>query len=272
MFKATILSDNIPFGDCAAEWGFCAHIDYEGRKYLLDTGSSDLYLKNAKKLGLSIADVDSAVLSHAHCDHSGGYGSFFRENGKAQLYISGACGEDCFFKLGPIRKYIGVPRGLMNARADRVTRVPNELYPIANGVWLVPHLPTDLERVSRKARLYRRVGGRLLPDDFSHEQSLVFETEEGLVVLNSCSHAGLDNIVRDVRHYLPGRSIYMTIGGLHLAGMRRSAVREVAAMIKKQDIARVVTGHCTGSKAFAVLKEELGNRVQQIYVGQTIEV
>lgn len=120
MFRATILVDNIPHGECTAEWGFCVQIDYRGRSYLLDTGSSDLYLTNAKKLGVNIADVDTAVLSHAHYDHSGGYASFFRENQKAQLYVSGNCREDCYFKLGPVRKYVGVPRGLMAGYENRI--------------------------------------------------------------------------------------------------------------------------------------------------------
>ena len=272
MFKATILVDNIPHDDCEAEWGFSVQIDYQGHSYLLDTGSSDLYLTNAGKLGVSIADVDAAVLSHAHCDPSGGYDSFFRETQKATLYVSGDCREDCSFKLGLIRKYVGVPRGLMAGHEKRIIHAPHGLHQLADGVWLVPHLPNRLEIIGRQAHMYRRLDGRIVPDDFSHEQSLVFDTPKGLVLLNSCSHGGLPNIVRDVQHYLPGHAIYMTIGGLHLAGMRKSAVRDIAAAIKTLGIEHVVTGHCTGDKAFKVLHEELGDKVQQTFVGQIIEV
>lgn len=272
MFKATILVDNIAHGGCRAEWGFCVHIRYGGRTYLLDTGSSDLYLANAEKLGIRIGDVDVTVLSHAHYDHSGGYGSFLRENRTAPLVVSPACREDCYFKLGPIRKYVGVPRGLLARGGSRIQPAPNGLYPLAEGVWVVPHLPNGLDEIGRRAHMYRRVEGRIVPDDFSHEQSLVFDTPKGLVVLNSCSHGGLQNIVRDVQHYLPGRPIHMTIGGMHLAGMRPFAVREIARTIDALHIDRVVTGHCTGKRPFAVLREVLGDSVQQTYVGQVIEV
>lgn len=272
MFKVTILTDNIAHGECKAEWGFSAHIHYRGRNYLLDTGSSALFAKNAAAVGLRLNDVDAAILSHAHVDHSGGFAAFFQKNVRAQLYVSCNCAEDCYFKLGPIRKYVGVPRGLMAGNFERIVRVPDELYQIAEGVWLVPHVRNRLEDIGKRAHLYRRAGRKIVPDDFSHEQSLVFETEKGLIVLNSCSHGGLDNIARDVRHYLPGKKIYMTIGGLHLAGMRKDAVREIAGKIRALDIERVITGHCTGNKAYAVLREELGDRVTQTYTGMVIEV
>ena len=272
MFCATILVDNIPHDDCGAEWGFSVQISFQGQSYLLDAGSSDLYLTNAQRLNVRIADVDAAVLSHAHFDHSGGFPSFFRENSKAKLFVSESCREDCCFRLGPICKYVGLPRGLMTAHAGRIVRVPDELYAMAEGVWLVPHLPNHLENIGRRAHMYRRLDGHVVPDDFSHEQSLVFETGKGLVVLNSCSHGGLPNIVRDVQYFLPGRSIYMTIGGLHLAGMRKRDVRRVAREIRELGIPHVVTGHCTGDSAFRVMRSELGDSVRQTYVGQTIEI
>lgn len=272
MFKATILVDNIAHGGCKAEWGFSVHICYGGRTYLLDTGSTALYLENAKKLGVSIAEVDTAVLSHAHCDHAGGFPSFFRENGRASLFVSPCCQEDCYFKLGPIRKYVGVPRGMLSSNRSRITAAENGTQALAEGVWLIQHLPAGLEAIGKRAHMYRKAEGCIVPDDFSHEQSLVFETDKGLVVLNSCSHAGLDSIVRDVQHALPGKPIYMTIGGMHLAAMRPAAVRRIAQTIRTLDIAHVVTGHCTGKRAFAILREELGDTVQQTCVGQVIEV
>ena len=50
--KATVLSDNIACGNIGGEWGLCIYIEYQGKKILLDTGSSDLFLKNAEKLGI----------------------------------------------------------------------------------------------------------------------------------------------------------------------------------------------------------------------------
>ena len=77
---ATVLSDNIPQGQLKGEWGLSIYIEYEGRNILLDTGASDLFAENARQLGKSIRDVDFAVLSHGHYDHSQSMSTFFQLN------------------------------------------------------------------------------------------------------------------------------------------------------------------------------------------------
>lgn len=57
--KATVLVDNIAANGLAGEWGLSIYIGYRDKRILLDTGASDLFLKNAGKMGLSIEDVDS---------------------------------------------------------------------------------------------------------------------------------------------------------------------------------------------------------------------
>ena len=50
-------------------------------------GASELFLQNAKKLGVNIADVDFLVVSHGHYDHGGGLKTFFEENTKAEVFL-----------------------------------------------------------------------------------------------------------------------------------------------------------------------------------------
>ena len=107
-------------------------------------------------------------------------------------------------------------------------------------------------------------------DDFSHEQSLVFETEKGLVIFNSCSHGGADNIIREVQLAYPEQKLYAMIGGFHLYKATPEEVAALAERIKATGIQRVVTGHCTGEPAYAILKEKLGDMVQQMYAGFTL--
>lgn len=269
MLNALILIDNIAETGCISEWGFCVLIEYGGKKYLLDTGASDKYLQNVEKLGVELSEVDAAILSHAHFDHSGGYRSFFERNKKAKLYLSSACAESCCFKLGPIRKYIGIPKALLSEYPERLEPVDGFMQ-LDEGVWLVPHLKNRLEQIGRKNHLYRREGKKLVPDDFDHEQSLVFETEQGLAVFNSCSHGGLPNILKDIEHYLPGKHVCMTVGGLHLSKLPKAEVRYIAETIKSLGIKKVVTGHCTGDKAFEILREVLGDAAVQTKVGMSV--
>ena len=64
--------------------------------------------------------------------------------------------------------------------------------------------------------MYLKEKRRWRPDSFSHEQSLVFDTPDGLVIFNSCSHGGADTIIREVTTTFPDKKVKALIGGFHL--------------------------------------------------------
>lgn len=267
----TVLSDNIGFGKFKGEWGLSFHIVFRGKHFLLDTGGSDLFLANADALGIDISDVDYAILSHAHYDHSLGMETFFRVNSSACFYISPNARENCYGGIRPFGKYIGLPKGLISAYGDRIQRSEG-VCEIDKDVFIVPHSTEGLSKIGRKSHLYVRQGLRYIPDDFSHEQSLVFRTEDGLVVLNSCSHSGADIVVEEVAKSFPGERVKAYLGGLHLFRMSDSEVMQKAAKISEAGIGRIITGHCTGEKAFALLKSYLGDSIEQFHCGMVIQI
>ena len=108
--RATVLTDNIADRELQGEWGLSIYIEYQNRNILLDTGASDLFLKNAKKLSRKIEDVDYAVLSHAHYDHADGIDAFFGKNKKAKFYLREGSAENCYGKKWILRRYIGLPK------------------------------------------------------------------------------------------------------------------------------------------------------------------
>lgn len=280
--KGTVLVDNIKGCGLNSEWGLCVYIEYEDKVVLLDTGASDLFVRNAKKLGLDLEKVDFAVLSHAHFDHADGMRPFFEINKKAPFYLQKGTEENCYEKIWLYRKYIGIPRGILREAGERI-RFTEGKFQICPGVWLLPHTTPGLEAVGRRNHMYLRSsenggeetdrGGRKWrPDDFSHEQSLVFETVDGLVIFNSCSHGGADNIINEVKAAFPGEKIKAIIGGFHLFTRREEEVRELARSIRATGIQQVYTGHCTGDRAYAVLSDELGDMIHQLSCGLVIEL
>ena len=64
--------------------------------------------------------------------------------------------------------------------------------------------------------MYRKIGEEYVPDDFAHEQSLVFKTPKGLILLNSCSHGGIVNIVKRSANGTGESKVYAVIGGFHM--------------------------------------------------------
>lgn len=268
--KATVLVDNMGTDALKGEWGLCIYIEYGEKKILLDAGSSGLFAENAKKLGLSLEDIDYGVLSHAHYDHGNGMVPFFRLNDRAKFYLQDACGENCYSQKWIFRKYIGLPRGILHEYRDRIVLVAGDCT-IADGIWLVPHKTPGLSKVGEREKMYLKGSRGWRPDDFSHEQSLVFDTPKGLVIFNSCSHGGADRIITEVLSTFPDKRAFALIGGFHLFHKSGEEVRAFAKRVSDTGIEAIYTGHCTGNSAYGILREVLGERARQFKVGFVME-
>ena len=68
-----VLSENTAASDeFGCEHGLSLYVETGKHRLLFDTGASDLFAKNAARLGVELSAVDTAVLSHGHYDHGGG--------------------------------------------------------------------------------------------------------------------------------------------------------------------------------------------------------
>ena len=266
----TVIVDNIADGGLKGEWGLSIMAEYGEKKILLDTGASELFAENLKMLGFEIADIDFAVLSHAHYDHSNGMRRFFADNQKAKFYLRESARENCFFKKLFLKKYIGIPKRILADYPDRIELVSGD-YQLCEGVYLIPHKTLHLDVIGKREMMYRRTENGWQPDDFSHEQSLVLDTEKGLVILNSCSHGGAVNIIREISSTFPDKRIHTLIGGFHLFNKPESEIRLLAQEIEQTGIDLVCTGHCTKDRAYRIMKQQLGDKLKQFKVGLVME-
>ncbi|MBU0462710.1 MAG: MBL fold metallo-hydrolase, partial [Proteobacteria bacterium] len=72
--QLTVLVDNNTIIDryFLAEPGLSFLIEDENVSVLFDTGYSDIFIKNAQKMGKNLAHLDYIVFSHSHLDHTWG--------------------------------------------------------------------------------------------------------------------------------------------------------------------------------------------------------
>ena len=262
----TIIVDNKADDALLGEWGLSVLAEYEGKKILLDAGASSLAVDNMQKLGTVIEDIDFAVLSHAHYDHANGMPAFLEKNKKAKLYMRESANEDCYARKFLFRKYIGIRKNMLADYSDRIQKVSGD-YKVTEGVYLIPHKTDGLDRIGKREMMCRKTPGGWILDDFAHEQSLVLDTDKGLVILNSCSHGGVYNIINEVKSTFPDKRVYGLIGGFHLFNKTDAEIYEVVKKIRETKIEYICTGHCTKDKAFSILKEELGDMVNQMHTG-----
>lgn len=269
--KCKILIDNTPFGQYCAEWGLAVYIEYNGKKLLLDTGASLLFAENAEKMGVDLSEIDFGILSHAHFDHSDGMDAFFARNQKAKFHLRAGCGENCYDRKESGMEYIGVRRGLLGDYPERIVYVDGD-FELMPGVWLIPHKTPNLDEIGKRIHMFTLEDGAFVPERFAHEQSLVIETSKGLVIFNSCSHGGADNIITEVAATFPGKRLYALIGGFHLFRSTAQEVEALARRMAETGIERIVTGHCTGDAAAAILREHFGDRMLEMYSGLEFEI
>lgn len=277
--KVTVLIENTaPEGsELYVEAGLSLYIEDQGKKILLDAGSSGHFADNAKTLGIDLSNVEVGVLSHGHFDHADGLRRFFSLNDRVTvLHRPGADGPH--FSLGGENpRFIGIHRELWEKEATRFASVEG-IVPLMEGVWLLPDGDCDPEFVGQAKDLVYKVGeDAFIPDDFRHEQSLVFETERGLAVFNACSHSGIVNIVRGVQTMLPGKPVYAVVGGFHMFGKKTANgmncsegyVYRVADALKELGVEEIYTGHCTGLEALALLQARFGAGCHALTTGLT---
>jgi len=281
--RVTTLIENRPSAtdsQLVAEWGLSFHIAFNIHNILFDTGSSGSFVKNAEHLSVNVEAVDTAILSHHHFDHGGGLRRFFEANSTASVHLGEAPNGECFIRPLPfIKKYVGLEKALMTDYPDRFKTIskPTEILP---DVFVFPHISGNFPRPAGNKRLFVRRDGKLTLDDFAHEIVMAIKENNQLVIFTGCSHNGILNMVDTVAREFKGIPVKAVVGGLHLvasppfnfiAGSKRE-VEELSKNILDYPVDRTYTGHCTGTKAFTILKAVMGDRITDLQTGSCFEV
>lgn len=252
--------------------GLCFYMETKNHRLLFDMGPDEGFLENARRLGVDIAGVDTAILSHGHYDHGGGLAAFLEVNTQAKVHVQKKA-FGAFYSHDPERgrRYIGLPEGLkghprvMEHSGDY--RLDEELFVFGGITGRECYSPAN-------DRLYLSMGGRDIPDLFMHEQNLLITEGKTQVLVAGCAHNGIANILKKAQSLSPSGIDYI-ISGMHLmkAASREEDMRMLCHSIAerlKNSGARVYTCHCTGLEAYALLKEELGDTISYLSSGSQI--
>ena len=260
------------------EHGVSLLIEHRGTKILFDTGTSGRFSANAEALGIDLARVDCAVLSHAHFDHGGGLARFLELNATAPVVLLSRARRETYAKILFLKKFIGIDRALFDAHPARF-RFFDDSLEIAPGISVMACTVREEHRPSGNRMLLAREGGSYVPDPFDHELIMVADDDDGAVVFTGCSHNGVLNMIASVYRRHPGIRIKAVFGGFHLMNPvskkmseKPETVESIAAKLKSLPVGMIYTGHCTGDEAFALLKKGLGDRLAPFRTGMRVEV
>lgn len=272
MKVVTLLENQAASDSLCAAHGLSLYIETPKHKILFDMGPGGGFIENARTLGVDLAAVDIAFLSHGHFDHGGGIAAFLAINDTAKLYIhKEAFGEHVALEAEGER-YIGID-GSLRGR-DRIILTEDTLR-IDDELLLFSDVPRDFDVGTASGRLYRRGPEGLERDGFVHEQDLLITAEGKTVLVSGCSHRGIVNILQRAREIAAGEVDAM-IGGFHLfqLGEGDSAADRLIERLGTALLAgetAYYTGHCTGDYAYEKLKLILGDRLHRVMGGTELE-
>ncbi len=264
-----------------AEHGLSIYIENCGERFLIDAGASDKLLINAKRMRINLAAVNKIALSHNHCDHTGGIESLIKLNPNIKIYARKECNEDYYVKYGMLRIPVGPVPDLTELYPDNFIFY-NTFHEIAPGFFAMSNEVPDYTMYSEDSHLYKMAGGKLIKDDFLHEAFFVIfpdnNRSKGCVVVSSCSHCGIVNVLKTVRMSFPDSPIISVIGGFHLMGSSTKKlccsieyVDKTINEIKSIETGAIYTCHCTGLTGYGLMKAQLGDRIQYLQTGEELE-
>ena len=260
----------------------------ETRQILLDFGyTPQTLLENMEMLGFDLAKADSMVLSHGHFDHWGGlFGMLQKHRGAMRPDITlYAGGEDNFCQR---LRGTGTPGrfsewGMLDRRelaAQRVNLVLCEKpTAIAGHAFTTGAIRrTSIEKVLPGPRVEyamkagagcnmshftdKEMLGKPVHDEHIHEHATCFNIKDrGLVVINSCGHAGILNSIRQAMEVSGVKKLHALVGGFHLAPAKPDYLQQVVLELKAMDPEVVIPMHCSGLNFVQEVQRQMPDRL-----------
>jgi len=258
MKLVTLIENESCREELTAEHGLSIYLEVGDRKLLFDAGETGAFMDNAAVLGVDLSQVDTAILSHGHKDHSGGMERFLAANSVASLYLTpGAMGE--FYNAAG--ENIGLSCGLKGSNrlvfAEGVTQLGEGLT-LISGDRIPEKYPVDC------AGLTQRQGDVYCPDKFYHEQYLLVEEAGKRILISGCSHRGILNIAE---YFRPD----VLVGGFHFMKEAPDSPMVTGAAEKLLVIDCIYyTGHCTGLAQYDTMKKIMADRLEYLSTGRVL--
>ena len=269
--RVTILYD--AFSDnksVTKDWGFSALVEHDGKRILFDTGNNqEIFEHNVKALNVDLTKIDFAVISHRHADHATGLKYLLKIKPDVTVYVpadgDNGFGDSEFPQVfyrpepslpGKMRYFdAAYPEHLRSGKLYEMGHfvLVDKLTEVAPGVFLlytVSNIPRTLE----------------LP-----ELTLAIKGPHGLILVDGCSHTGIEEILQAASAVDP--HTHIVFGGFHLVRTPVPDIdRLVDALKNKWKLDRIAPGHCTGEPAFLRLQKAFGDDYPYAGVGTRIDV
>jgi len=259
------------------EHGFSAFIETDKGNYLFDTGSGHSVIRNSLELNKDLRTTKKIFLSHGHYDHTGGLPEVLKLKGKADIHAHPHVFLDRIHVVKEnekeTKKFVGLPykkKYLELLGANFILH--KDFREVEKGVFLTGEVPRKTSFEKPDPVLLAEIDGKIDQDIFSDDQSLILDTEKGLILVLGCAHSGMINIINYVIDKMGKEKFYAVLGGTQIDFLTQEQLEESIKALKKMKIEKIGVCHCTGMRAAFRLHHEFGDRFFYGHVGSGLEI
>lgn len=264
--RLVILVDNYAINgrNLKGEGGASYYIEDEDKKFLFDVGVSDLFMQNAKNLGIDLKYIDTVVLSHGHYDHTTGIKHFIKSKDKK---INVICHPLSFNKKKRENKNMGAPYNKVEIEKVANVTFSKEPLKISKNITFLGEIPNIVGFEKRKLMGKIEIDGEFKDDYILDDSALLYKTDEGIYIITGCSHSGICNIVEYAKQVAKDKRVLGIIGGTHLQEINEQTKKTIE-YFKKNNIKNLYPCHCTKFYVRAEMFKTLD--IKDAYVGLEI--
>ncbi|OGI82172.1 hypothetical protein A3I95_03305 [Candidatus Nomurabacteria bacterium RIFCSPLOWO2_02_FULL_44_12] len=239
MSKITIIFDNNKDNEKLSDgFGFSCLVEFQDKKILFDTGGNrDAFFGNIEKLNINLQTITHIVFSHKHLDHLAGFDEVLSKTSNAQIFLPDFFSEKLVQKI-PKSSNINMVKLFSKVSANIF------LLPLAGSY--------DSKEI--------------------HEQSLILDTPNGLVVVTGCAHPGIVEILNKTKEKFPGKKIHLVLGGFHFYKSWFWISGKAVKQFIKLGVGKVAPCHCTGPKAEKQFKKVYTENFIKVGTGTVITI
>lgn len=281
--KITAIVENVSKSDTLlSQYGLSLFVETESGNIVVDAGQDNLSLDNFYTLGLNPTSINALVISHNHFDHIGGLQYYIdaTSDNEIPVYISANISSIIISKRFLRRRVVVSRNELVENNQKRMQFVKNSLQILPN-VYACVVQEADATFLCKDKKLRMIDGkGRMIPDDFRHEIYVAVIEDDSIKIISPCSHMGIINIISDAQKRF-GLPVKCFVGGLHLRGESSNSLNcskdyifMLADKLNETQLENLYTCHCTGFKAYSMLKQRLNDllKFKYFHTGQSFEI
>ncbi|MGD9818183.1 MAG: MBL fold metallo-hydrolase [Desulfomonilaceae bacterium] len=244
------------------------------RQILWDTGqTADVLLGNLKSLQKDLNNLETVILSHGHYDHTGGLLRLMDYNPKPfKIVASPLTWGERFPSATELRSIgSGLTAELLRQRGSQVVEVSKPYFITSQIVLSGP--VEQIEPYEENHSFSRSLGNVVVIDKFEDDMSLAINIDnKGMFIITGCCHAGIINTTRYLQKVTGLEQIYGILGGLHLINANPDRILRTRDFLRSLSCDFLAPLHCSGLYETCYLRQELGDSVKFIGVGETVNI